>query len=942
MNSPLNKFCNAVRIALLPFILIVSFNQAQAQAFITTWVTDNGQIIIPTTGGGYNYDITWTNLSNAGVGDGSASGVTGNYTVFGLTNVDVYEVQITGLFPRIYFGGSTFQNQGKIRSIEQWGSNPWTSMEGSFDRCRNMVINAPDAPDLSNVTSLGSMFVGVRHEDAFTNTDLSAWDVSTINDMSYLFNFAWYFNQDISNWDVSNVTNMAYMFGGAYYYNQPLNAWDVSNVTNMELMFFELSIFDQPLDQWDVSNVEFMNGMFSYTEAFNQPLASWDVSSVTNMQEMFGGAEVFNQPLNSWNVSSVTNMSLMFENANVVAFNQPLDNWDVSNVTEMWRMFSFSDVFNQDISSWDVSNVTDMWQMFRNATAFNQDLGSWDVGNVIDMDNMLNNSGLSIANYDATLIGWAGLPSLQSGINLGALSLNYCLAETARNSIISNYSWSISDAGLNCLPIIISFTPTSAANGATVTITGDNFTGATSVSFGGTAANSFTVVNSTTITAEVGAGASGNVEVITPEGTAALSGFTFIPAPTIASFTPTSAASGATVTITGTNFTGASAVSFGGIAATTFTVVNTTTITAVVGTGASGNLVVVTPGGTATLAGFTFIPAPTIASFTPTSAASGATVTITGTNFTGASAVSFGGVAATSFTVVNATTVTAVVGTGASGNLVVVTPGGTATLAGFTFIPPPTISIDTQPQAVNIVCLGEQIFLSISASGTTNLTYQWEKFNTGTAAFENLNDNGDYSGTTTNTLTIIANALTLGGDFRCRVSGDAAADVFTNIANLDINPLPEVTLDGNRFIAPDGASSYQWYRNGDTIDGATGHYLDVFDYGVYYVSVTGLGGCDGVSEPIEFFVTNFSDTGYVGWEVFPNPTRGILNIKIPETKSQATLTMYDLRGRLVSETRVGYSSGYQQWEIKDLPQGIYYLHAKDGDAVKTWRILFLP
>jgi len=84
---------------------------------------------------------------------------------------------------------------------------------------------------------------------------------------------------------------------------------------------------------------------------------------------------------------------------------------------------------------------------------------------------------------------------------------------------------------------------------------------------------------------------------------------------------------------------------------------------------------------------------PTITSFTPTSAATGETVTITGTNFTGATAVSFGGTAATSFIVVNATTITAVVASGTTGTISVVTSSGTATsLGSFTYVPTYTIS----------------------------------------------------------------------------------------------------------------------------------------------------------------------------------------------------------------------------------------------------------
>jgi hypothetical protein len=68
---------------------------------------------------------------------------------------------------------------------------------------------------------------------------------------------------------------------------------------------------------------------------------------------------------------------------------------------------------------------------------------------------------------------------------------------------------------------------------------------------------------------------------------------------------------------------------------------------------------------------------PIVSSFTPTSGPAGSTVTITGSKFTGATAVSFGGTPATSFTVVNSTTITAVVGSGTTGAISVTTARGT-------------------------------------------------------------------------------------------------------------------------------------------------------------------------------------------------------------------------------------------------------------------------
>jgi hypothetical protein len=159
--------------------------------------------------------------------------------------------------------------------------------------------------------------------------------------------------------------------------------------------------------------------------------------------------------------------------------------------------------------------------------------------------------------------------------------------------------------------------------------------------------------------------------------------------PAIASFAPASGPVGATITVTGSNLTGASAVTLNGAAVPTFAVVNATTLTFVVPTGATTGVVgVTTPGGTAAsttpFAVTVPVAAPTIASFTPTTGGVGTTVTITGTNLTGATAVSIGTLAIPAFTVASATSITLVLPTttsALSGPLTVVTPGGTATSA---------------------------------------------------------------------------------------------------------------------------------------------------------------------------------------------------------------------------------------------------------------------
>jgi gliding motility-associated-like protein len=158
----------------------------------------------------------------------------------------------------------------------------------------------------------------------------------------------------------------------------------------------------------------------------------------------------------------------------------------------------------------------------------------------------------------------------------------------------------------NAAPVITSFSPVNTGTGNSVVIKGTGLSNTSTVSFGGVAATSYVVNSATQITAVVGLGASGSVSVTTPRGTAILAGFTFVPAPTITSFTPYKSNSGTTVTITGTNFNAASSVTFGGTAAINYTVVSNTVITAVLGTGTSGNVAVTTPGGTATASGFVY------------------------------------------------------------------------------------------------------------------------------------------------------------------------------------------------------------------------------------------------------------------------------------------------------------------------------------------------
>jgi uncharacterized repeat protein (TIGR03803 family) len=143
----------------------------------------------------------------------------------------------------------------------------------------------------------------------------------------------------------------------------------------------------------------------------------------------------------------------------------------------------------------------------------------------------------------------------------------------------------------------VSFLPAARPVGQVVEILGQGFTGATGVSFNGTAAT-FTVESDTYLTATVPPGATtGSITVSGPGGTLT-SNKIFYVTPQIFSFTPTTGAAGTTVVITGDGFLGATRVVFACGNAATFTVDSDTQITATVPASAlTGAINVVTPGG---------------------------------------------------------------------------------------------------------------------------------------------------------------------------------------------------------------------------------------------------------------------------------------------------------------------------------------------------------
>lgn len=285
------------------------------------------------------------------------------------------------------------------------------------------------------------------------------------------------------------------------------------------------------------------------------------------------------------------------------------------------------------------------------------------------------------------------------------------------------------DYGPEVTSVSPAFGPSSG--GTAVTIYGTNLSEATAVHFGNTLA-AYTITSDGIISATSPAG-SGSVDVevsSAQDSSAIVSADRFSYGPTVTGITPSAGppSGGTSVTIVGSNFTGATSVSFGTatVPSSSFAMATDTGIT-LPSPGGTGvvDVVVTTPGGTSPTSGadkFSYAPVATSVNppFGPSTG--GTTVTITGSNLTGVYAVNFGSSPASSVMVISDTEVTAVTPPGKVPKVAVtvISPGGTSSPSpGATFLYGPVIAKVTPAVGVGsggtkVVILGQD-FKAVSA-----------------------------------------------------------------------------------------------------------------------------------------------------------------------------------------------------------------------------------
>jgi hypothetical protein len=309
----------------------------------------------------------------------------------------------------------------------------------------------------------------------------------------------------------------------------------------------------------------------------------------------------------------------------------------------------------------------------------------------------------------------------------------------AQNVVLTNPGGTVTKLGgytYAGAPTITTVSPgTGPVTGGTVlTVNGTNLLATSSVLAGTNACTNVTVVSAVKLTCTLPSGTIGkvDVEVTTPSGsTSASEAFEYERTPIIDAISPLAGplAGGGTLTITGQDLDGATAVTIGGINCPLLPDGTSTEVTCTIPAGSAGaqDVKVTSPLGTYTLPeAYTYGAVPTIASLSATSGpvAGGGALTVTGTNLTGTTRIAINGVTCGSLRNVTSTTATCTIPAGTAGlqNVTITTPIDTATSTdAYTYIAAPTItslSTTTGPAAGG----GTTTITGTNLTGATTIT----------------------------------------------------------------------------------------------------------------------------------------------------------------------------------------------------------------------------
>jgi hypothetical protein len=162
------------------------------------------------------------------------------------------------------------------------------------------------------------------------------------------------------------------------------------------------------------------------------------------------------------------------------------------------------------------------------------------------------------------------------------------------------------------------------------------------------------------------------------------------------------------------------------------------------------------------------------------------------------------------------------------------------------------------------------------------------------------------------------------------VSGRDTVKIIVNNGSCPTTPL--IVQNDDQLAIDDDNSTYQWFMNGEAIDGATTNALEIslLEYGVYAVEAT-KNGCTIRSGNYVYLITGSSYEKVV-CKIFPNPSKEFFFISISNLSQPANMNVIDVLGRVVYSAKI--KNGLNVIDDSLLSQSIYFVIIDGGPVNK--------
>ncbi|MFO0378709.1 MAG: fibronectin type III domain-containing protein [Cyclobacteriaceae bacterium] len=194
-----------------------------------------------------------------------------------------------------------------------------------------------------------------------------------------------------------------------------------------------------------------------------------------------------------------------------------------------------------------------------------------------------------------------------------------------------------------------------------------------------------------------------------------------------------------------------------------------------------------------------------------------------------------------------------------------------------------------------------------------------------------------------NTVTIVAAGT---ASIRARQDGNASFNAAANVErSFCIKPTkPTITLTNANTDTPtltsSATSGNQWFLNGNVINGATNVTHTVSLAGVYTVLTTVEGCPSELSDPQAVIVTGDLDKDASALIVFPNPAkdRVYMSLGAFDSGSDVQIQLIDFNGRVVFQ-KIAFGGGTTEIALGGYARGSYIISAHSGSISERVKIL---